>query len=72
MWCFHRWGELNESNCQTCSKCGKVEYRGSVCLHQWKKKDSYTRTWPSNSRKEVINVMECELCGELDTKSAWI
>ena len=63
MFCFHKYGKIDNDNIQYCEKCGKA--RRIRCGHIWVKEKEYD--FPDQCSLDtyaIVYVMKCKKCGD--------
>ena len=67
MFCFHKYGKVEEDGRQYCSKCNKAIV--APCVHDWEQWKEYERR--SRITNEVLShalIFKCSKCGTLKTE----
>jgi len=64
MFCFHKYGKIDERGYQYCEKCGLARHVPAVCSHEWETKETLDIGYEGH-RVGKIYVLQCSNCGEI-------
>lgn len=65
MFCFHKYGEVDNKGYQYCTKCGKARFVGPKCFHVWKTIHTGSSFAPFGGGYCLEIFEKCEKCGKI-------